>query len=132
MKKTYFFVMLFSIYLGNAQVNDSDLSNGSDYYFNLFVDQPATFPKGQAAFEKYFKDNFVVHENIPAFRNPIKIFMEFIVEKDGSLSTLRISKGYGYNSVKEGLRVLSKSPKWIPGKDGGKAVRAKCEFYCEI
>ena len=132
MKNTYFFVMLFSFYFCNAQVNDTNVDNGSDYYFNMFIDQPATFPNGQAAFEKYFKDNFVVNENIPAYRNPIKIFMEFIVEKDGTLTTLRISKGFGYNFVKEGLRVLSKSPKWIPGKDGGKTVRAKCEFYCEI
>ena len=132
MKNTYFFVMLFSFYFCNAQVNETNVDNGSDYYFNLFIDQPATFPNGQAAFEKYFKDSFVVNENIPTYRDPIKIFMEFIVEKDGSLTTLRISKGFGYNSVKEGLRVLSKSPKWIPGKDGGKAVRAKCEFYCEI
>lgn len=132
MKKTYFFVMLFSIYLSNAQETDTQTPISNDYFFNLFIDQPATFPQGMPAFQKYFKDNFVVNENIPTYRNPIKVFMEFIVEKDGSLTSLRITRGFGYNSVKEGLRVLRKSPKWIPGMEKGQVVRAKCEIYCEI
>ena len=132
MKKTYFFVMLFSIYYSQAQDVVSPNDNSSNYYFNSFIDEPATFPNGIAAFEKFFKENFVVNENIPTYRNPIKVFMEFIVENDGTLSSLRITRGFGYNSVKEGLRVLKKSPKWIPGRENGKIVRAKCEIYCEI
>ncbi len=132
MKKVYFLVMIFSLYNSIAQETTTYVDDNSGYYFNLFIDQPATFPKGIDAFEKYFKDNFVVSEQIPTYRNPIKIFFEFIVEKDGSLSNLRITRGYGLNSVKEGLRVLSKSPKWIPGKDLGQLVRSKCEMFCEI
>lgn len=132
MKNLFLIVALFSIFFCNSQVTNTNVENTNTYYFNEAIEKPATFPGGIEAFEKFFKENFVVTDKVPSFRDPIKILMEFIVEKDGTLSAMRITRHFGFDSKKEGLRVLSKSPKWIPGMEGGKIVRSKCEIFCFI
>ncbi|MGZ3812139.1 MAG: energy transducer TonB, partial [Mucilaginibacter sp.] len=54
-----------------------------------------------------------------------KVYIGFIVEKDGTLSNLKILREPGYGSGKEALRVMSLSPKWEPGIQNGRKVRVK-------
>lgn len=54
-----------------------------------------------------------------------KVFVSFVVEKDGSVTNVTIIKGIGYGCDEEALRVISKSPKWKPGKQNGQNVRVK-------
>lgn len=52
-----------------------------------------------------------------------KVFVEFIVEKDGSLSNVRVVKGK-YEEINEvAVRLVKLMPKWNPGKQDGKPVR---------
>lgn len=52
-----------------------------------------------------------------------KLFVEFMVEKDGSLSEFNVVKDLGYGAGDEAIRVLKLSPKWIPATENGQAVR---------
>ncbi len=52
-----------------------------------------------------------------------KVFIQFIVEADGSLSDFKILRAPSLTLGDEAIRVLSSSPKWIPGYQNGKAVR---------
>lgn len=52
-----------------------------------------------------------------------KVFVKFIVEKDGTISKLEVLKGIGFGCDEEALRTLQKMPKWSPGKQNGRAVR---------
>ncbi|MNF78697.1 Gram-negative bacterial tonB protein [compost metagenome] len=52
-----------------------------------------------------------------------KAYMQFVVEKDGSLSDLRTMKDIGYGIGDEVIRVLKLSPKWTAGSINGKPVR---------
>lgn len=52
-----------------------------------------------------------------------KVFVKFIVEKDGSISQLKVMKGIGFGCDEEALRVLKNMPKWSPGLQNGKPVR---------
>ena len=75
------------------------------------------FPGGQSAFKDYF---------IRSFSRPGtsgKIIATFIVEKDGSLSDIKIVKDTGPGSATLAMQILKDSPKWTPGKQGGKSVR---------
>ncbi len=60
-----------------------------------------------------------------AVRNGIegKVYVKFIVEKDGTISTLEVVKGIGFGCDEAALRTLQKMPKWNPGKQNGRAVR---------
>ncbi|MBC7399567.1 MAG: energy transducer TonB, partial [Mucilaginibacter sp.] len=54
-----------------------------------------------------------------------KVIMQFIVEKDGSLTNVKAIKGPGGGTSEEALRVMQKSPKWKPGINDGKPVRVQ-------
>lgn len=59
-----------------------------------------------------------------------KVYVTFVVEKDGSLTDIRVLRDIGYGTGKEAIRVLNKSPKWTPGEQNGKKVR--CTFSLPI
>lgn len=52
-----------------------------------------------------------------------KVFVQFVVERDGSVSNIRVARGVDASLDKEAVRVISEMPKWKPGKQRGKAVR---------
>lgn len=54
-----------------------------------------------------------------------KVWVSFIVEKDGQISNILVDKGAGYGMDEEALRVLKLSKKWKPGMQNGQPVRVK-------
>lgn len=54
-----------------------------------------------------------------------KVFVSFVVMGDGSISQLSVSKGIGFGCDEEALRVVSKMPNWIPGKQSGRPVSVR-------
>ena len=52
-----------------------------------------------------------------------KAIIEFMVERDGSLSEFKIVKDLGYGIGNEAIRTIKLSPKWIPGIKDGKPAR---------
>lgn len=52
-----------------------------------------------------------------------KMYMSFVVEKEGSLSDVKVIRDIGYGTGKEALRVMRKMAKWIPAEQNGKKVR---------
>jgi protein TonB len=64
---------------------------------------------------------------LAAQRNNIegKVTVSFIVEKDGSISSVEVLKGLGFGCDEEAVRVVKMMPKWLAGKQNGNAVRVK-------
>lgn len=91
----------------------------------LVVEQPASPKGGMSAFYAF------VHENIkyPAQARRMgvqgKVFVEFIVEKDGSLTNFTIVKGIGAGCDEEAIRILQIAPNWTPGKQRGIPVKQR-------
>jgi len=81
------------------------------------------FPGGVPAFLSYINKNFRIPEidqNMTA-----KIYVSFVVEKDGTITAIKILRDPGYGLGKEAERVLkSVKTKWSPGIQNGKPVRA--------
>lgn len=53
------------------------------------------------------------------------VFVQFVIEKDGSITQAQVVKGIGAGCDEEALRVIQHAPKWIPGKQRGVPVRVK-------
>lgn len=83
------------------------------------------FPGGEKAFGSFLSKNI----NYPpmARENNIsgRVFISFVVEKDGQLTDIKVLRGLGYGTDEEAVRVLKKSPKWKPGIQNGRAVRVQ-------
>jgi len=54
-----------------------------------------------------------------------RVFVEFVVEIDGSLSEVKVIRGIGGGCDEEAIRVVMQSDKWVPGKQRGKPVRSR-------
>lgn len=87
------------------------------------VEKLPAFPGGEAAFGNYLSKNIryppVAKENNTQGR----VIMSFVVEKDGSLTDIKVLRDIGGGCGPEAVRVLSKSPHWTPGIQNGKPVR---------
>lgn len=82
--------------------------------------QPA-FPGGLEEFQKFLNTNFIPPQEKPQLKG--KVYATFIIEKDGSLSDIKIIRDLGFGTGDEAVRVLKSAPKWIAGKQDNKEVR---------
>lgn len=57
-----------------------------------------------------------------------RVYLQFVVEKDGSISNIEVVKSTDPEFSKEAIRILEKSPAWNPGKINGTPVRVKIHF----
>lgn len=54
-----------------------------------------------------------------------RVWLSFIIEKDGKLSNIKVDRGIGFGTEEEALRVLKMAPAWRPGIQNGQPVRVK-------
>lgn len=87
------------------------------------VNQPAQFPGGVDSLYAFLTKN--IKYPVQARRDNVQgtVYAQFVVEKDGSLSNMRILRSIGDGCDEEVVRVLKLSPKWIPGRQSGVVVR---------
>jgi protein TonB len=79
-----------------------------------------SFPGGNDGFYQFIGVNFKQPE-VPQLIG--KVFVSFIVEKDGTLTDIRVIKDVGFGAGAEAERVMRLSPRWRPGAKEGKPVR---------
>lgn len=89
------------------------------------VQTTPSFKGGIQAFYQFLAQNIKYPEAMKKNNVQGKVFVTFIVEKDGSLSNIKILRDIGYGAGEESVRVLQLSPKWNPGLQNGKAVRVQ-------
>ena len=104
-----------------AEVEDEDIEEE----IFVIVDTPPSFPGGDEALYRYLAENIKYPHY--ALENGFhgKVYLTFVVEKDGSLSHIRALRDIGGGCGAEAVRVVKSMPKWIPGKQRGKPVRVQ-------
>lgn len=88
--------------------------------------------KGYQHFADYMSKNF--NPTFQAYKNKVsgKIILEFIVEKDGSITEIKLIQGLGHGLDEEAIRLLDSYEDWYPGQIQGKDVRARFTFPLAI
>lgn len=88
------------------------------------------FPGGQDALFNYLSQNIKYPEI--ARQNGItgKVYVTFVVEKDGSITDIKILRDIGGGCGAEAVRVVKAMPRWIPAKVGNRVVR--CRFNLPV
>ena len=81
------------------------------------------FPGGMEAMMKYLSENIKYPEMAKQKNTQGKVLVTFVVEKNGSISDVKVAKGIGDGCDEEAVRVISAMPKWKPGMQNGKKVR---------
>ena len=89
------------------------------------VEQEPSYPGGLDKFYAYLGRN--IHYPAVAKENNVqgKVFLTFVVERDGSLTDIKVLRGIGSGCDEEAVRVLKAAPKWKPGIQNGRPVRVQ-------
>lgn len=88
------------------------------------VEQDPEFPGGVEALYKYIQQNIKYPQLAKENNITGRVFVTFVVERDGSVSNVKAARDIGGGCGAEAVRVVKSLPKWTPGKQRGKAVRA--------
>ena len=91
----------------------------------IVVEEDPKFPGGIQALADYLRDNIKYPEACRKDSIQGRVFIRFVVEKDGSISGAKVLKGVHELLDAEAMRVISAMPKWKPGKLSGKTVRVQ-------
>ncbi|MFN3841041.1 MAG: energy transducer TonB [Cyclobacteriaceae bacterium] len=91
----------------------------------LVVEESATPKGGMSAFYKYVQDKMKYPAQARRMGIEGKVFVEFVINRDGSIQDVKAIKGIGAGCDEEAVRVVQSAPPWNPGKQRGKPVRQR-------
>lgn len=106
--------------VGPVVVEEED----ADQVFEV-VEEPTSFPGGPEAMMKWLRDNVKYPEIAQENNIQGRVFVSFVIERDGTPSNVQIARGVDPALDREAVRVVSRMPKWNPGKQRGRPVRQK-------
>jgi TonB family protein len=92
------------------------------------VEQMPKFPGGESALMEYVGKNVVYPEEAKEKEIQGRVFIGFVVEKDGSIGEVKVLRGIGGGCDEEAVRVIKGMPKWKPGIQEGKPVRVSYQI----
>lgn len=98
--------------------------NGDDEEVLRIVEQLPEYPGGMVEFVKWLTATLKYPDDALRRRMQGKVMISFIVEKDGTLTGLKVIKSAGKIFDDEALRVARLMPQWKPGKADGKPCRS--------
>src|SRR5687767_6612365 len=90
----------------------------------ILVTEPVPgYPGGYAEMNNFIRKNLKYPKDSRTVKG--KVFIEFVVNEDGSLSDFRVVKGLAESFDNSALAIVKKMPDWIPAKRDNKAIRTK-------
>jgi len=93
--------------------------------FGCIQETMPSFRGGNQKLLEFLGSNLVYPQEAKEAGAEGKVFVEFYIEKDGTVCDAKVLRGIGYGCDEEALRVIGLMPKWYPGKQRGKAVRVR-------
>lgn len=94
------------------------------------VQEQPDFPGGMGKMYEYLQKNTKYPDMEFDAGIQGKVFVEFVVDKDGSVEDVKVRRGVSPGLDKEAVRAVKSMPKWSPGKMNGKPV--KCRFTIPV
>ena len=89
------------------------------------VEAMPEYPGGEIARMRYLADNIKYPTMARESGIQGRVYVTFVVERDGSVTDVRVLRGIGGGCDEEAIRVVSNMPKWVPGRQRNKPVRVQ-------
>jgi TonB family protein len=105
-----------------SSVSKVDMKPDKNGVYQIVEEMPQ-FPGGEQAMLDYVSKNIVYPQEAMDKEIAGRVFVSFVVEKDGSVSNVEVKRGIGGGCDEESVRVIKAMPKWKPGKMKGEPVR---------
>ena len=107
-------------------VESNDTLDGDEIY--QIVEEMPKFPGGEAELFHYISKNIYYPQEAKEKGIQGRVFIGFVIEKDGSVSNIRNLRGVDSELDAEAIRVVKSMPKWKPGKHNGEFVRVSYQI----
>jgi Ca-activated chloride channel family protein len=109
----------------DMEIDFSDIQSEEEEESAVFfiVEDMPEFPGGDAALHNFITQNIQYPVEAQAKCIQGRVYVSFIIDKDGSIINVRIARGISPSLNAEAMRVVRSMPKWKPGKQRGKAVK---------
>jgi protein TonB len=107
--------------------NKLQLKEDTKIYDIDSIDVKPDFEGGIVKLQKFIRFNYKYPEEEGLIG---KVKVNFVVEKDGTLSDIKVTRDIGFGTGSEAIRVLKKCPKWFPATHNNKIVRVR--YYLTI
>lgn len=119
--KKLLFLSAFLCTLSFGAFAQSEVSVDDEVF--VIVEEQAEFPGGLDSMYAYIVKNLKYPEAAKEKGIEGRVFVNFIIEKDGSISNVKILRGIGGGCDEAVVEMIKNMPKWKPGKQKGKPVR---------
>jgi len=106
-------------------VEDEDETDGAEDEIFVFVEDQPGYPGGDEARLKYLSKAIVYPEMAKESGIQGTVYVTFVVEKNGTISHVKVLRGIGGGCDEAAINAIKNMPKWKPGKQRGRAVRAQ-------
>ncbi len=103
----------------NMEVDEDEVEECVSF---AVVEQKPTFPGGDTALLSFISRNIVYPDEAKDSNIEGKVYVQFVIDKNGDVKNVSIVKGVCNSLDSEALRVIKMLPRWTPGKQRGKAV----------
>ena len=100
-----------------------DIATSEEDTVYQIVEEMPKFPGGEEAMFKFISENVKYPQEAKDKNISGRVFVNFVVEKDGSVDEVNVLRSIGGGCDEEAVRVVKSMPKWTPGKQKGKPVR---------
>jgi protein TonB len=110
-------------YVAPVKVVDEESAEETQIF--MVVESMPAFPGGEASLYKYLAENIKYPQMAKESGIQGRVFVTFVVERDGSVTDVRVLRGIGGGCDEEAIRVVKNMPRWTPGKQRGKSVRVQ-------
>ncbi len=107
------------------EVVEAKPRNGGDNGIYSSVEQQAEFPGGEGAMLQFINKNLQYPKDAGSAGIQGRVLIDFVVEKDGSLTNFGVLRSPNESLSQEAIRVAQLMPKWKPGEMQGKIVRSR-------
>ncbi len=127
MKRTVLFLFLaLTGFFAAAQseVKTVKPTTETEEVFVVVEDEPE-FPGGMEALYRYLASNINYPDEAKAEKIQGRVFVSFVIEKDGSVSNIKLLRDIGGGCGEEAVRVVAAMPRWKPGRQHGRRVRTQ-------
>ncbi len=108
-----------------APVKQDEEESAEEAQIFMVVESMPEFPGGEPALYKFLGENIKYPQMAKESGIQGRVFVTFVVEKNGSVTDVRVLRGIGGGCDEEAIRVVQNMPKWTPGKQRGKSVRVQ-------
>lgn len=109
--------------VGKIEIKEDDEEVQEETVIFTVVEQEAAFPGGIQKLNEYLSKSIKYPQQAKETGTRGRVMLTFVVERDGSITDIKVLRDIGSGCGEEAKRVVKEMPKWQPAKQRGKAVR---------